>query len=366
MLILTTLFLSVLAVEPQENLKPFFESPEHVVIGDEITLKGLKKNTLKLSNGLELSFGDLVSMPDFYGIVGKPISQGKAAAQQKARFLKAFASLADSQESLKEASKILAIIHAQRDRLVQKLPPLKSNDDQHMEYNCLTGGACSGSLWWLSPGRYLELAKQDYDHFGADALTSYNAGHTAALEAAIQGNLELAYALDAFAAHFLTDRFASGHLRVPRTQLAEHVHPSAIGSLLGGYMHAEENQYGLHVHNNRGDSWVAFGDHRFFDTENAQNSAIMHEALVASTDEVYQAFLSRQMPIKYQALELVPEPDENASNAKYDIAPLFYWNSKSETIMRRSNTRNVHSTEYTSWWWGWSTLAQLRLERGSI
>ncbi len=366
MLVFTTLFLSALTIEQTENLKPFFDSPEHVVIGDEIELNGLKSKTLKLSNGLELSFGDLVSMPDFYGIVSEPIARGKTAAEQKKRFLKGFASLAKSQEALEEASKILAVIHAQRDRFAQKLPPLKSNDEQHMEYNCLTGGACSGSLWWLSPGRYLDLAKQDYDHFGINALIAYKAGHTAALEAAVQGNLELAYALDAFAAHFLTDRFAAGHLRVPRTELPDHVTPSAVGSLLGGYMHAEENQNGLHVHNKRGDSWIAFGDHRFFDTENAQNRAIMREALVASTNEIYQAFLARQMPIKYQALELVPEPDENASNPKYDVTPLFHWNPTSKTIMRRSDTKDVHSKDYTSTWWGWSTLAQLRIERGSI
>ena len=76
------------------------------------------------------------------------------------------------------------------------------------------------------PG-YLGLAKINWDHFGADARTAYNAGHRTALEAAVKGDLEDAYTMNAFADHFLEDSFSAGHLRTPRRLLHSKWNPSA-------------------------------------------------------------------------------------------------------------------------------------------
>jgi hypothetical protein len=54
--------------------------------------------------------------------------------------------------------------------------------------------------------------------------------------------------------HFLTDAFASGHMRTPRKLLGRD------GSLLAGVMHDLENDLGLLVRNDLGQSWRAFGD----------------------------------------------------------------------------------------------------------
>ena len=84
------------------------------------------------------------------------------------------------------------------------------------------------NLEWETSGRpapmlsYLDLARISWDHFGQDARTTYNAGHRAAIDVALEGgndNLVLVYAMNAFADHFLEDSFSAGHLRTPRRLL---------------------------------------------------------------------------------------------------------------------------------------------------
>lgn len=38
------------------------------------------------------------------------------------------------------------------------------------------------------------------------------------------------------------------------------VTPSNVGHLLCKYMHDEDNKFGLHVTNLRGDKWISYGD----------------------------------------------------------------------------------------------------------
>ena len=81
------------------------------------------------------------------------------------------------------------------------------------------------------------------DHFGEDAWKVYKAGHTIALRIAKAGGgpktdataikaaekqLKEAYLYDAFALHYLTDQFASGHVRAPREELNK---PSFFGTV---------------------------------------------------------------------------------------------------------------------------------------
>lgn len=70
---------------------------------------------------------------------------------------------------------------------------------------------------------YGGLAKMNWYHFGGDAQLAYTAGHLVAINVAFKGgsqsNLELAYAMNAFADHFLQDLFSAGHIRTPRRAL---------------------------------------------------------------------------------------------------------------------------------------------------
>jgi hypothetical protein len=76
--------------------------------------------------------------------------------------------------------------------------------------------------------RYKNLALENVSHFsgGGTALTTWQKLHRQAvlnaLEAGKQGDstaLAGAYAFNAFADHYLTDSFSSGHIRVPREQV---------------------------------------------------------------------------------------------------------------------------------------------------
>ena len=87
----------------------------------------------------------------------------------------------------------------------------------------VTGGTWVFEVPVIS-GRMMKLAQNNHDHFLPYAKDAYIAGHELALEKAREaskvGNqenkirlLEEAYSIDAFACHFLTDSFSSGHLR---------------------------------------------------------------------------------------------------------------------------------------------------------
>ena len=179
----------------------------------------------RLPNGLELTYGQICGLAgDFYG-TNKPVSDGKGFADQVARFGAAFDSLTNQKpHTPAEAPKILALLKKEID-MVNKamesgLDPWDAAYPQLPDINI--------KLEWETSGRpapmlsYLNLAKINWDHFGQDARTTYNAGHRAAIDVALKGgsdNLVLAYAMNAFADHFLEDSFSAGHLRTPRRLL---------------------------------------------------------------------------------------------------------------------------------------------------
>ncbi len=356
------LLIALFSVHLHADYHARFESFEHAFAGDAITLQGTSEKRLHLQNGLVLTFGEIIAMGDFYGVPGAPISQGSDLEQRKALFMEAFNSLVNIPESVDEATRIVTAIHNN-----------PTAEDQSVLWNCLTGGACSGSFWWLTPGRYLLLAETDYDHFGDNALKAYVAGHSLALEAAVEAGkaqdtqaLERAYAINAFANHFLTDHFSSGHLRLPRVELPNQVTPGVVGSLLGHFMHNEECMHGLHVHNAQGDHWVAYGDGHYLDPENHKNLTLMQQALQMSANDVYEAFVAKQAPTIYHELDLIPEADEIGPNGSLDIAPMFYWDPTTEQLMRRVDLKNPNDRHWTNNWVGWSTLAALKVLANSL
>ncbi|MES2504089.1 MAG: phospholipase [Myxococcota bacterium] len=354
-----------------------FEASEHTLVGDEVSLPdGLEK--LSLPNGLKLSFGEIVSMGDFYGIVGSPISEGANQKEKEGRFLSAFNLFASSGHAVGEVKQIVHALHENLDKLLPQIEagfPVaevfdKGGKERVKNWNCLTGGGC-GVLWWTMPGRFLQLAEKNYDHFGHDSVTTYQIGHRLAVNHAVQAGktsdqagLELALAMEAFACHFLSDRFASGHIRVPRIELANEVYPSTVGSLLAGFMHNEDGADGLHVHNERGDKWVAFGDGRHLEPANRMNKRIMEEALQTSVNEINMAYRAQEVVSSAKALRLIPHADDQGLAGRVDIAPLFYWNEKTAQMMRRVNLADTRDYRWTADWTGVTTLAELQLLKG--
>lgn len=204
-----------------------FDFAEHCFIGDAILLtlaNGQKvsasEHKFQLNNQLNLTYGQINGLAgDFYG-TDDPISDGQNAQDQSDRFLRAYNTLADGgSRQPQEALAILAILQAEVDAVNNAL---LNHQDPSLAYSQLPDS--TAALEWITFGRtdipsYLGLARIDWDHFGEDARTAYNAGHATALQKAIDGDLEGAYAMNAFADHFLEDSFAAGHIRTPRRVL---------------------------------------------------------------------------------------------------------------------------------------------------
>ncbi|CAD5199298.1 phospholipase [Pseudomonas sp. FEN] len=361
-----------------------FEGGEHTAIGDGVLLRFAKdapaipawQVELHLTNGLALTYGQIVALgADFYGIPERPIADGNTQADRQARFTASFNSLAVLPASREEAQQILQVmkteINAANQAIRDGRQPHEAYDELgdslSGEWNKITGGGSFASpLYPL--GRYLKLAASNWDHFGEWALLAYQAGHAAALQQAVLAHasgadqdLELAYAMNAFADHFLTDLFSGGHLRVPRKQLADSVTPSDVGSLISRFMHDEDSKFGLKVSNDQGDQWNCHGDKRYFDTIDSSNRLRVKQAVQQSVDEVFAVFLSGSVvpPEAYAALRSVPDLKKlKNSQDRLNFAPLFAL--KGNTVMRRNDVNNLNDRSQSDSWWGWSTYLLLK------
>src|SRR5262245_33784258 len=112
------LFIQLLpSITHAEIIHPSFTSPEHVVIGDKITLRfssekpGKIGSPLTLPNGLQFTYGEILSMPDYYSIVDQSVSLGRSDAERRARFMSSFNSFAVNPDITNEAIKIKEIIY---------------------------------------------------------------------------------------------------------------------------------------------------------------------------------------------------------------------------------------------------------------
>lgn len=163
--------------------------------------------------------------------------------------------------------------------------------------------------------RYGALASQNYCHFASQpwdgsidddrnlALKLYRLYHRRALQEAEaaratrdEAAVVQAIVVDGFACHFLTDLFASGHLRVPRRALTER-----LGIVRGGSAskaaHDEDNK-GLWVRMRKAPGrqrvvWCAYGDNYLRDKDGQQHLAMVREAVRRSVEEVCARFTGK-------------------------------------------------------------------------
>ena len=352
---------------PLRKMTAFFEGGEHTFIGDQAQLnfEGLSQPvpaatyTFTLPNQLSLRYGQIIALAgDFYGFPDRPIS-GDPTGQT---FQDAFDSLARLPASNAEATQILADMKTEIDAtnraIADGFDPStaydKMGDALNKRYNYDTGG----SYGFVPRGRYLLLAGTNWDHFGATAVTAYSIGHNRAQLVATEAGkltdpnarravLELAYAMNAFADHFLTDLFSSGHLRTPRKEMYDLL-PSVTGSLCVRMMHDEDSCYGLQVTNAKGETWTAYGDKRLRDKVNAGNLQRAEAAVQLSVDEVWHAYQGAAPASG--ALQLIPNfaallanPSDHNNNS-----PLFV--ASNGQISRRSQVSNLKDYEWTSSW----------------
>ncbi|WP_460154101.1 phospholipase [Pseudomonas sp. S2_B07] len=359
-----------------------FEGGEHTAIGDGTLLRFIKdapaipasQVELHLPNGLALTYGQVVALGgDFYGIPEQPISEGATAPDRVQRFSNAFNSLAVLPAANAEAKLILGVMQKEIAAVKQAIQDGKQphevydalGDTLSEEWNKITGGGSFVSA--LFPlGRYLKLAANNTDHFAEGALAAYIAGHTAAVQQAVlaknsgdEKQLEIAYAMNAFADHYLTDLFSAGHLRVPRKQLAAVVTPSDLGSLITRFMHDEDSKFGLNVRNGNADQWRAYGDKRYFDAIDSANRVQVNQAVQLSADEIFTAYLSgvAPSPSNFSALKKLPDL-QAALNPAGNFSPLF--RVEGSKVLRRKDVNNLNDTATIDDWWGWSTYLLLK------
>lgn len=363
-----------------------FEGGEHTAIGDSAflyfsaTSPGVPAYSVQLAlpNSLQLTYGQIVSLGgDFYGIPDAPISDGATPADRITRFTNAYNSLATAPGAATEAPQILQVMQTEINAVNQALNQGNSassayaalGDSLSEQWNRITGGGSFISPW-VPMGRYLQLAAVNWDHFGTHAVLAYQAGHAAALAQALAARalpagqqrqaLGYAYAMNAFADHFLSDLFSGGHIRTPRKELYDTVTPSDSGSLLSRFMHDEDCLWGLNVTNTVGNVWRAYGDKRYFDTVDLANKTLVDVAVQESIDEVFAAFNTGAVPqpANYAALTRIPNltnaADRTTAQASGNVSPLFTWDGS--VVLRRNNVDDLNDYSWTSSWWAWSTL----------
>ena len=370
--------------------KVMFEGGEHTAIGDSAFLYFSANDpgqpaysvNLGLPNGLSLTYGQIVSLGgDFYGVPDAPISDGTTQADRVTRFTNAYNTLATANAAVAEAPQILQVmqteINAVNAALNQGLSASTAydalGDTLSEQWNRITGG---GSFFspWVPMGRYLQLAAVNWDHFGQHAVLAYQAGHAAALAQAVTARglpaaqqrqaLGWAYAMNAFADHFLSDLFSGGHIRTPRKELYDRLTPSDAGSLLSRNMHDEDCHWGLNVTNSTTNAWRAYGDKRYFDSVDLANKTLVDVAVQDSVDEVFGAFRTGTVPQPgaYLALtrvaNLTQAADRTAAQAAGNNSPLFTWDGTE--VLRRNDVNNLNDYSWTASWWAWSTLILMR------
>jgi hypothetical protein len=342
-----------------------FEGPEHEALGDGLTFyhsdgsaftqSPPDVNYFQTQGGQLLSFGQILALAgDFYGVPSQPISDGANPQEQQQRFQNAFDTLytETSTNGVYQAQNILAVMQAQSDAVAnataqilaadpkaqdassQAYSQTNANHEFDARYN-VASGAYPTSPWYFSQGSFLQLAAVNWDHFGANAIAAYRAGHTLAVQAAANGSETLAYALEAFACHFLTDLFSSGHLRTPRKALST----SIAASMCSLLMHDEDCYNGLIVQDKDANVWTAYGDKRLFDPVNQTNYSRAKKAVSISLGEVITALQNGKAAAAspaFAALDMIPSLDV-VTNAldKRNWSPLYVLNGSSPKVRDR-------------------------------
>ncbi|MBN4059218.1 hypothetical protein JYT22_01040 [Endomicrobium sp. AH-315-J14] len=171
----------------------------------------------------------------------------------------------------------------------------------------------TGASDFWSPTTIGAQAVSNHDHFQHRAQSRWRSMHQTALKLARARRLNRALMTNAFADHFLTDAFASGHL-IFGTERPD------IASLRRGHRkyspllwkklkkwHDEANRKGRIVHNLKGETWTAYGD-GFLD-KNVRHRRIIKAAVRHSVDDIYLAYAGSPVPEtdgKYRAERLLP------------------------------------------------------------
>lgn len=318
-----------------------FGSSEHVAIGKAVKLKGLPDDAPVLIKGAtNVFFSHIVALAgDFYGVPGQAISLPGGSDEEKTiRFKNAFNNLADAPND--QVRKVILEIDGECAAVEHSGLPHHCYSSQMMEKNSAIKKIKSDID---------ELLIDNSDHFSVNAEEAYRIGHTLAMAAAKEAGkqkdlegLKRAYALEAFACHFFTDLFASGHIRNQRGDLETFLisqlkfsleWAKKLAGILTGAQHEKDGKDGLNVCNKRGDNWRAYGDGNFFSPKNAENRKLAISATQQSVDEIYKAYMNPDLIVISKMDQVIPHA------ADFNPPPIYSVENNATALFlhRRSN-----------------------------
>ncbi|PIQ43663.1 MAG: hypothetical protein COV52_00975 [Gammaproteobacteria bacterium CG11_big_fil_rev_8_21_14_0_20_46_22] len=313
-----------------------FASGEHSMIGDTaymaylkshendaefITLREMMKaaNTVGIDhrrncalfspNAHPYSPGEVSALfGDHYGIPGEPISMGATERDRIARFKASFSTLETGSPETRD--KILKGIRSEAgviarnksdspSKIKAKLKLMSGPNNARWAYVTLPEGSAN-----FLESQYVELAKNNLDHFGEEARHAYLAGHALAIQTAIAASkaqntdeiarlFSLAEQYEMAAQHFLQDLGSSGHMRTPRRKLAElpNAGPKTAG-LLSWCQHELDGKNGLVAFNDADPETPYFimGDRCNYEPSTEKNRVYLDKACQIGLEQVYQAY----------------------------------------------------------------------------
>jgi hypothetical protein len=219
------------------------------------------------------------------------------------------------------------------------------------------------------------LLAYNYDHFfnqaGIDtdsryfncARVSFERVHKLALsiaiEAATLGNkarrekqIKGALVINSYANHILTDMFAAGHVRTPRSlPCGSKKDKYAAAGLAAAMMHDEDNGNGLYVTNKCWHKeWKAYGDGALFAKKNTENRLRMLWAVQQSAEDIVHAYKATTQSDKAASLKraadvlrLVPDPEQTSNNGQ-NTCPL--WTVEDGKVNIRSPRLQIRNGQF--------------------
>jgi hypothetical protein len=340
--LLILLFLGACAPQQAENSKLDFNSGEHVILGDhgyrlacEAQGRPCLTSLVRADGKQSFSYGELVAFSgDFYA------SPEGIYREKVEPFLKWHRNDVNDVKKRfqEEVEAIENFLHGHSDQV-------------YPDFNL--------SYAWNYPD-YLNLSLANESHFGFHNMQAYVKYHAEALELALQAH-ELA-AVDArrsqelfsqalihnaFADHFLTDGFASGHIRDPRTQILQWSRASGLSDRAAGTLakviHDRDGEirlsgeHGMQVSNARGDLWLTRCDAQLFWKNSMEDPSIQIpvQAVAASVGEILDAYENgEQVEGVYAATAYVPFPAA-AERRLIELFPSTMADAEYDRIMKQ-------------------------------
>ncbi len=327
-----------------------FGSSEHVAIGKEIKLEGLPdKAPLLMKGATAVYFSDIVALAgDFYGVVNEAICLGGEVSEKPARFKRAFDTLLLAPDH--EVRRILLEIHQEYEAVSNSGLPRHCYSKQLFKKNRAIKKI---------KGDIDDLLVDNSDHFHVHAKEAYVVGHAYALELARTAGqnedldgLKRAYAIDAFACHFLTDLFSAGHIRNQRGLLEIFLvkigfpptQAKPLAGLLTAAQHEQDGHAGLNVRNEEGEQWRAYGDGSYWAAKNDKNKSQVIKATKHSVDEVFAAYQNPQTVVASVMDSWIPYATE------YNSPPVYSMNLNGTSVILHQGSKELEIRTRKGFW----------------